>query len=148
MRALFTKFDKDGSGAISFSEFCELSKYMGLFLPEEELMKLFTQADSNASNEIDYHEFEAVLERIKHEITKTAVRMVGATQSDLISALIASVVFLLLLFIFIFIGLSVFQSSSTFNTLIDSTLPALAGVGLALQREDESKLIHTLGKAQ
>ena len=109
-------------------------------------MKLFTHADTNASNEIDFHEFEAVLETIKEEITKTAVRLVGATQSDLITALLASVVFLLLLFVFIFIGLSVFKSTSTFNTLIDSTLPALAGVGLALRKKDEGKLLKALGK--
>ena len=78
-----------------------------------------------------------MVETIKQEMTKTAVRLVGATQSDLIAALIASVVFLVLLFVFIFIGLSVFKSTSTFNTLINSTLPALAGVGLTLRRKDK-----------
>lgn len=72
--------------------------------------------------------------------------MVGATQSDLITALIASVIFLLLLFVFIFIGLSVFRSTSTLNTIINSTLPALAGVGVALRKQDEGKLLKALGK--
>ena len=72
--------------------------------------------------------------------------MVGASQSDLITALIASVIFLLLLFVFIFIGLSVFRSTSTLNTIINSTLPALAGVGVALRKQDEGKLLKALGK--
>lgn len=74
------------------------------------------------------------------------MRLVGATQSDLITALVASVIFLLLLFVFIFIGLAVFSSSSTFNTLINSTLPALAGVGLGMRKTDEGKLLKSLGK--
>lgn len=72
--------------------------------------------------------------------------MVGVTQSDLITALIASVIFLLLLFVFIFIGLSVFSATTTLNTIINATLPALAGVGLALRKTDEGKLLKTLGK--
>ena len=87
-----------------------------------------------------------MLDTIKAQITHTAVRMVGATQSDLITALVMSVIFLLLLFVFIFVGISVFSATTTLSTIIDSTLPALAGIGLALRKKDKSKLLKSLGK--
>ncbi len=50
-------FDGDKSNTLDFTEFCELSKYMGLFLNEEVLLKLFAQADESGNNAIDYNEF-------------------------------------------------------------------------------------------
>ena len=70
----------------------------------------------------------------------------GLSTRDLVNILILSVLFLLLLFAFIFIGISAFSSTSTFGSVINSALPALAGVSLSLKKEDQDKIIRTLSK--
>ena len=84
---------------------------------------------------------------IKSEIGEASVRVLGVSQSDLITALIASVVLLVLLFVFIFIGLAVFKPASMLSSIVDAALPALAGVGLGLRKRDEDKLLQSLGKS-
>lgn len=54
---LFSLFDRNQSGNIDFFEFRELLKYLGLFLPHEALVQLYSEADRNHSNSINYDEF-------------------------------------------------------------------------------------------
>ena len=125
----------------------DLTKHLGLFLGEEKLTRLFLEADTNGNNEIEYSEFEVALEKLKSEIARSTVNLLGVSQADLLVTLAVSVIFLLLLFAFIFIGISLFKSTSTLNTLVDSALPALAGIGLAARKEeDEESVVSNLSK--
>ena len=87
------------------------------------------------------------LEKLKSEIARSTVNLLGVSQADLLVTLAVSVIFLLLLFGFIFIGISLFKSTSALNTLVDSALPALAGIGLAARKEeDEESVVSNLSK--
>ena len=70
----------------------------------------------------------------------------GLSTADLLYFLIVSVLFLLLLFVFIFVGISVFSSNNTFSSVINSALPALAGVSLSLKKENQDKVMESLSK--
>ncbi len=142
---LFKKFDVDGSGSISLGEFCELTKHMGLFLEKKEVKKLFKKADSSGNGEIEFNEFEKALQLIRKEVADMAINTLGVSFSVLLQALVVSVLFLLLLFVFIFIGISVFGSPTTFSSVINSALPALAGVAVSSKRDDESAVMVELG---
>ena len=64
----FQQFDTDGSGTISYSEFCHfLSEVLGLHIPKRELKKLWNMVDMNGSNEIDFVEFsDAIFPNHRH----------------------------------------------------------------------------------
>ena len=47
---LFMKFDKDKTGYISYPEFCDLCKYMGLHMDEQKSLRIFSLADTNNNN--------------------------------------------------------------------------------------------------
>ena len=57
LQEMFKMFDKDKSGSLDFTEFCELCKYMGLFLNRETLLQLYAEADENDNNSIEFEEF-------------------------------------------------------------------------------------------
>lgn len=76
------------------------------------------------------------------------MNLLQVSQADLLMAVVLSVIVLLLLFVFIFIGISLFTSTGTFNTLVDSAMPVLAGIGIASkeEEEDEGSILEHLSK--
>ena len=117
---------------------------MGLFLNEEVLLRLFAKADESGNNAIDQNEFAYAVEVLKSQITGNALNLLGLSTGDLVWMLVISVLFLLLLFVFIFIGVTVFASTSSFGAVINSALPALAGLSLSLKKDDQDKLLRSL----
>lgn len=52
--------------------------------------------------------------------------------------------FLLLLFAFIFVGVTAFSTADGFSAVINSILPAVAGLSMSAQKADNTKLFSTL----
>ena len=50
---------------LDFDEFCELCKYMGLFLNRETLLQLYAEADENNNNHIEFDEFSHSIDVLK-----------------------------------------------------------------------------------
>lgn len=65
---LFTMFDKDATGNISYTEFTEICKYMGLFLNKEALLDVFSKADQSGTNLIEFEEFRYAMILLKKQI--------------------------------------------------------------------------------
>ena len=63
LKNLFQSLDKDGSGAISKSEFAAALKDAGLDISDEEVMAKIAEADKDKSGEIDFNEFVAQIEK-------------------------------------------------------------------------------------
>ena len=133
---IFKKFDKDRSGYIDYNEFCELTKYMGLFLDKEESLKLFSMADRNNNNQIELREFKYAMALLKLRIAYETLRKLGLTIEDLIWYGFFAMIFLLLVFVFIFLGISAFSKSEGFNAVINSLLPLTAGAASAARKVD------------
>ena len=126
-RDLFKKFDSDDSGSISFGEFKDLSKYMGLEMNEEKLLKMFALADTNKNNYIEYEEFSKAILLIKIQIGKETLRELGLTTRDLVIFGLSTLIFLLFALIFIFFGIFAFSKADGFSAVVSSLLPLGAG---------------------
>ena len=126
-------FDKDLSGTLDFAEFCELCKYMGLFLNRETLLQLYAEVDENNSNSIEFEEFELAINLLKRSVVNEALAIQGFTRQDLIQMLLVAGLFLLMLFAFIFVGVSAFSTADGFSAVINSILPAVAGLSVGMQ---------------
>jgi len=133
---IFKQFDKDRSGYLDYNEFCELTKYMGLFLDKEESLKLFSMADTSNNNQIEMREFKNAMALLKMRIAYETLRKLGLTIEDLVWYGILGMVFLLLVFVFIFLGISAFSKAEGFNAVINSFLPLTAGAAAAARKID------------
>ena len=133
---MFKTFDKDRSGMLDFDEFCELCKYMGLFLNRETLLQLYAEADENNNNHIEFDEFAHSIDVLKGQIGKDALGVMGLTKEELIQMLIIAGAFLLMLFAFIFVGVTAFSTSDGFSSVINSILPAVAGLSMGARQVD------------
>jgi thioredoxin-related protein len=133
---LFIMFDKDNSGYIDFDEFCELSKYMGLHLNQEEMLSMFSQANTNSNNYIDYWEFQNAILLIKLKIVQDTLANIGVTSEELIWIGIKIFIYLILVITFIFLGIFAFSKAEGFNAVINSILPFMAGVAAGTQNID------------
>ena len=60
----------------------------------------------------------------------------GLTKGDLIHLLIVAGIFLLMLFAFIFVGVSAFSTADGFSAVINSILPAIAGLSMSAKSSD------------
>jgi hypothetical protein len=130
---LFELFDKDGSGYLSYSEFCDLCKYMGLSLDQEQSLRLFAIADENQNNYIEVHEFEKAMEQVKITIALNTLHDLGVTPAALIWTGVVTILTLFILLLFVFMGIFAFSKAESFSAVINSFLPLFAGI-IALAR--------------
>ena len=133
---MFKQFDVDRSGYIDYNEFCELCKYMGLFLDKEKSLKLFSMADKSNNNQIEMNEFKYAMALLKLQIAFETLKKLGLTIEDLVWYGILALMFLLLLFVFIFLGISAFSKAEGFNAVVNSLLPLTAGAAMAARKVD------------
>jgi len=133
---MFKQFDVDRSGYIDYNEFCELCKYMGLFLDKEKSLKLFSMADKSNNNQIEMNEFKYAMALLKLQIAFETLNKLGLTIEDLVWYGILAIMFLLLLFVFIFLGISAFSKAEGFNAVVNSLLPLTAGAAMAARKVD------------
>lgn len=128
-RELFNMFDKDKSGQIDIYEFNELLKYMGLHMSSEKLLEVYSKADTDHNKSIDVNEFTKSLKILKQMVANQALEDIGLSGWYLYFLLIGTILFLLALLFFIFIGIVAFSPINSFSGVINSLLPAGAGVG-------------------
>jgi hypothetical protein len=130
---LFELFDKDGSGYISYSEFCDLCKYMGLSLNQEQSLRLFAISDKNQNNYIEVQEFEKAMKHVKNSIALETLEELGVTPAALIWTGVSTILTLFVLMVFVFMGIFAFSKAESFSAVINSFLPLFAGI-VALAR--------------
>ncbi|CAI2364557.1 unnamed protein product [Moneuplotes crassus] len=130
---LFTMFDRDGSGVISYGEFKDLCRYMGLQMNEERSLKLFAQADYSGNNYIDSEEFGKAMVLIKLELAQNSLRELGLTTDDLITFGILAIAYLVVGLAFIFLGIFAFSRADSFSAVINSVFPIAAGASSVSQ---------------
>lgn len=124
---------------------------MGLFLNRETLLQLYAEADENDNNNIEFEEFQLAINLLKKQVGNNALAMMGLTKEELVQVLIIAAIFLLLLFVFIFMGVTAFSTADGFSAVINSILPAAAGLSMSGGGgsgggADNSKLFRTLSK--
>ena len=128
---LFLMFDKDESGYISYGEFKDLCRYMGVLMNEERTLKMFAIVDCNGNNYIEYDEFSQAITLIKLQIARDTLHELGLTTRDLILFGSLTLIYLILAMVFIFFGIFAFSQADGFNAVINSIFPLAAGVGAA-----------------
>ncbi len=84
LKEMFKLFDKDKGGTLDFGEFCELCKYMGLFLTRETLLQLYAEADENDNNSIEFDEFVLSINILKRQVGRNALESLGLSREQLI----------------------------------------------------------------
>eukprot|EP01006_Ploeotia_vitrea_P023713 TRINITY_DN56295_c0_g2_i1.p1 TRINITY_DN56295_c0_g2~~TRINITY_DN56295_c0_g2_i1.p1 ORF type:complete len:290 (-),score=56.78 TRINITY_DN56295_c0_g2_i1:81-884(-) len=134
---LFKMFDKDKSGQIEYEEFVELLRYMNLRVTKEKARKLFARADADGDGMIAYNEFDTAVEIVEDQISSGVLAMLGLSTATMIKVFVTSIVLLLLIFVFIFCGIIAFTTGTAFAAVINSLMPAGAGVSVATSAKDK-----------
>jgi hypothetical protein len=125
---LFKMFDKDESGSITFSEFQDLCKYMGLYLNREKGLRMFSMADTSGNNLIEVWEFQNAMILIKLQIARETLTKLGITTEDLVWFGVLTLIYLILALVFIFLGIFAFSKAEGFNAVVNSIFPLIAGI--------------------
>jgi len=128
-RELFKRFDKDGNGSLSFDEFNDLCKNMGLMMSDEQALELFSKVDADKDNKIGMNEFEDAAQMIIGIVASNTLTRLGLTLEDLVKIGVGAFLFLVLILTFIFLGIFAFSKAEGFNSIINSLFPCMAGIG-------------------
>jgi len=127
MMEMFKSFDKDDSGFISYWEFTDLCRSMGLNMSRDRFIQLFSLCDTSKDNQITFEEFENSLEILKEELTNETLGQMGFSSSRLVKIFLISLFVLLLLLMFVFTGIAAFRTGSAFSSVITSMFPITSG---------------------
>ena len=119
---------------------------MGLYLNEEESLKMFALADTNDNNFIDYWEFQNAIFLIKQKIALETLQELGVTTQDLVIYGYTILIFLILAMTFLFLGIFAFSKAEGFNSVINSILPFIAGVAAGTRTIDIKEKIDNAKK--
>jgi hypothetical protein len=97
---------------------------------------MFSQANTNSNNYIDYWEFQNAILLIKLKIVQDTLVKIGVTSEDLIWIGALTLIYLILVITFIFLGIFAFSKAEGFNAVVNSILPFLAGVAAGTRSID------------
>ncbi|CAI2361318.1 unnamed protein product [Moneuplotes crassus] len=132
-RDLFKMFDKDQSGGISFAEFQDLCKYIGMDIDSERSLRMFAIANTNKDNYVDFDEFPELIKLLTEQIAEETLRNLDLTKADIVLFGILTLMYLIAAIIFILLGIYTFSRADGFNAVINSIFPLIAG-GIAAFR--------------
>lgn len=119
---------------------------MGLYLNEEESLKMFALADTNDNNFIDYWEFQNAIFLIKQKIALETLQELGVTTQDLVIYGYTILIFLILAMTFLFLGIFAFSKAEGFNSVVNSILPLIAGIAAGTRTIDMKEKIDSAKK--
>ena len=80
--------------------------------------------------------------RFEAMVADAALRSIGLSPARVALALLSLCATLLLLFVFIFLGINAFTTGTSFGAVVNSIIPALTGVGVALGSSAQSAASH------
>ena len=125
---------------MGFYQFELASKYFTFprRLTKISMMKFFKIADKTNTNRLSLFQFEDSLEKFREALAAHVLERRGLSQSALSVTLIRDVLVLLLILIFLFMGISSFTQAGGFEATINSLLPIAAGLGVTLNRVDNT----------
>ena len=130
------------SGYIDFNGFWDFTKSMGLYLDNDRMLRLFSNADRDHDLQLDLRQFQYAIVLLKLEISYETLKRLGMTTEDLIWFGVMGFIWLLLLFIFVFFGIIAFSKADVFNAVINSLMPMVAGAAVAARRIDLKEVIE------
>ena len=119
---------------------------MGLYLNQEESLRMYALANTNDNNYIDYWEFQNAIFLIKQKIALETLQELGVTTQDLVIYGYTILIFLILAMIFVFLGIFAFSKAEGFNSVINSILPFIAGVAAGTRTIDIKEKIESAKK--
>jgi len=119
---------------------------MGLYLNQEESLKMYALANTNDNNYIDYWEFQNAIFLIKQKIALETLQELGVTTQDLVIYGYIILIFLTLSMIFVFLGIFAFSKAEGFNSVVNSILPFIAGVAAGTRTIDIKEKIESAKK--
>ena len=119
---------------------------MGLYLNQEESLKMYALANTNDNSYIDYWEFQNAIFLIKQKIALETLQELGVTTQDLVIYGYTILIFLILAMIFVFLGIFAFSKAEGFNSVINSILPFIAGVAAGTRTIDIKEKIESAKK--
>ena len=132
-KELFDVFDQDGSGQLSYGEFKDICKYLGLIMDQEKSLKMFSLVDTDKNNYIDYDEFSKAIILIKFEIAKDMLRKLELSNRDLIRFWIGILFCLTAALFFVIFGTFAYSSADGFSAVL-SSIPSIGAGILAIFR--------------
>ena len=119
---------------------------MGLYLNQEESLRMYALANTNDNNYIDYWEFQNAIFLIKQKIALETLQELGVTTQDLVIYGYIILIFLTLSMIFVFLGIFAFSKAEGFNSVVNSILPFIAGVAAGTRTIDIKEKIESAKK--
>ena len=134
---LFSIFDIDRSGKIEYDEFKQVLRYIELNLTQERALLIFASADKSGNGGLDYNELEVAVDLIKFELVKQTINQSGYSLVTLIQGFVFVAMLLALTFVFLFFSINAFTSGDSFSAVINSILPAIAGIGAIFGNSEE-----------
>ncbi|KAL4479745.1 hypothetical protein ABPG73_017966 [Tetrahymena malaccensis] len=141
IKDVFKAIDLEGdkNGSIDIDEFQYFARRLGITLSRHRVYEIFASvknrkakyiaAQSKDELSLNEEEFEQAFKYINEKKTSMSLEKLSISPSLLFISLVALLVILLLLFIFIFFGINAFANGGTFNSVINSSIPIIAGAG-------------------
>jgi len=139
---IFDMFDVDGSGNVNFDSFQETLKYMNIDVSPHRALKIFSEV-ANAEGVCDRDAFQKALDILHQQIASKVLNDMGLSLGNMAKGFIVLVLVLLGLFTFIFMGITAFDSSSAFGSVVNSALPCGAAAGTGGAGGDDTGSIDT-----
>ena len=81
---------------------------------------------------------------IKLQLAIQSLREIGKSIEDFLNAFLKGIFLLLLIFAFIFFGIKAFASVRSFDSVVSSILPAMAGLSLGSSTEEVKEIVAKL----
>ncbi len=136
--ALFRHFDTDNTGYLDLSEFREVVKFYKLELSFHRTLELFSEFDFDGDALLGEQEFEEIMLHIEHRLVEDIVsNKMGKSAKALGLAFLFTTSTMLFLFLFIFMGIDGFGNHNTFDSVVNSILPATIGKFVEPAKSDE-----------
>jgi len=145
VQKIFDMFD-EGSGTVNFESFTEMLKYMNMDISPHKTLKIFSEV-ANEQDKVDRDGFEKAIVILHKQVAGRVLDVMGLSVARLVKVFLTLLLLLLALFIFIFLGIAAFANNSAFVSVVNSTMPCGAAVGVGSQTQvNDNKEIST--KAQ
>eukprot|EP01017_Pseudomicrothorax_dubius_P032846 TRINITY_DN433_c0_g4_i1.p1 TRINITY_DN433_c0_g4~~TRINITY_DN433_c0_g4_i1.p1 ORF type:complete len:602 (+),score=126.29 TRINITY_DN433_c0_g4_i1:109-1914(+) len=136
----------NGDGSIDKREFSILATRLGNSLSDHRINEIFAEIkkkNQNADQEkLDEDEFEEGLKYLQKKNVSMSLEIMGISMSTLAGILAMLVTLLLLLFSFIFVGIQAFALGGSFGAVINSLIPAAAGLGIGQSNESKEEKLE------
>jgi hypothetical protein len=153
VKELFDMVDNDGdrSGSISKVEFGALLSKLQIEASEHRVDEIYAKCkkegdNKDPSNDLNVDEFSVALDYVQDKSTGDGLNLLDISTSQLIILFSIIAIVLIMLICFILLGINAFTAGGIFNSIINSMMPMLGGVGMSRKNPGGNNKVNLMDK--